>query len=242
MVRSLKQQDTDEKRLSMEAPDLDSISVTESWLDGSVLLSSGPPHVRRHSWRPRCGKRAKARQNRDHYGRCADGNGMACRLAGTASEWCLNMMTTLLDTFSEGSCDAHQIPPHCYRSGMQQLSRFDENESASDTETTNHIECGSAQVAGTSYSNEPRPPFEATPMEVSASTSIADARYKNGDNDSDGSNAAFAIACNLAQAEKLDEFRLMDKQDSSALRYSLRGKFVMKVVKPEGISMGMSLE
>ena len=45
-TRVLKLQDTDETGLPPEEPDLDSFSMTESWLDGSVVQGSGAQHVR----------------------------------------------------------------------------------------------------------------------------------------------------------------------------------------------------
>ena len=202
--RFLKQQDTDETRLPAEGPDLDSISMTESWLDGSVRLGSGAQHVRQHSRRPRYGRRAKARRNQEEYERSSARDARESAFADASSDWPLNMMTALLQTLDEDSCETYQNLGHRHHScsdERSQCSSSEEDAAAASGEATEHAECGLAQVAGPNYSNRPSPSFEATLSEVS---------------------------------EKLN--------DSSALQGSLHEKFIIKVIKPAGVSMGMSVE
>ena len=128
-----------------------------------------------------------------------------CTFESASNVWPSNMMMALLETLDEDSCDAYQNPDHrhhsfAYVDEQSQNSISKEEVVAASGEATDHGECGSAQVAGTNYSNDPSP-SEAILTEASETLNF-----------------------------------------SSVLQRSPNERFIIKVIKPEGVSMGMSVE
>jgi len=168
------------------------------------------------------------------------------------------MMTALLETLDEDTCEAYQHHDHCYHSCMYEGSAIpssvvdqgsrhsssEEDEAVTSGEAGYCIECGSAQVAGTSYSNEPSPPIEATLLEASDVASTAGAADKHNAHDSNGANISLVrMPSHPTQAEEVAGFQLLGKLHDSSARHGLPcQKCVVKIIKPEGISMGMSVE